>query len=68
MTPRYREMILGEDLVKIGELSGAFLAPPSGEHLMFAYFESSLVVRYIVEKFGFDNLLKILRDLMERGS
>lgn len=63
MTPRYREMILGEDLVKIGELSGSFLAPPSGEHLMFAYYESSLVVRYLVEKFGFESVLRILRDL-----
>jgi tetratricopeptide (TPR) repeat protein len=63
MTPRYREMILGDDLVKIGELSGAFLAPPSGEHLMFAYYQSSLVVRYLVENFGFESLLKILRDL-----
>lgn len=63
MTPRYREMILGEDLVKISDLSGAFLAPPSGEHLMFAYYQSSLVVRFIVEKYGFENLRKILRDL-----
>lgn len=63
MTPRYRDMILGEDLVKIGDLSGAFLAPPSGEHLMFAYYQSSLVVRYLVEQFGFESLLKILRDL-----
>lgn len=63
MTPRYREMILGDDLVKISDLSGAFLAPPSGEHLMFAYYQSSLVVRFIVEKYGFESLRKILRDL-----
>lgn len=63
LTPRYREMILGKDLRKISELSAAFLAPPSGEHLMFAYYESYLVVQFLVEKYGFEALRKILRDL-----
>ena len=63
LTPRYREMILGEDLRKISDLSAAFMAPPSGEHLMFAYFQSYLAVRFIVEKHGVDSLRKILKDL-----
>ncbi|MBI5772275.1 MAG: tetratricopeptide repeat protein [Verrucomicrobia bacterium] len=63
MTPRYREMILGESLTPIRELSAAFLAPKSDEHLQFAYYESSLVVEFIVEKFGLDSLKKILADL-----
>ncbi len=63
MTPHYREMILGKDLRKISDLSGAFMAPPSGEHLMFAYYESFLAVRFLVEKYGFENLQKLLRDL-----
>jgi tetratricopeptide (TPR) repeat protein len=63
MNPHYREMILGKDLHKISDLSGAFMAPPSGEHLMFAYYESYLVVRFLVEKYGFESLRKILRDL-----
>ncbi|MCA8991127.1 MAG: tetratricopeptide repeat protein [Planctomycetaceae bacterium] len=63
MTPAYRDMILGDDLTPIGELSGAFLAPPSGLHLQFAYYESSLVVEFIVDQYGFDALLHILDDL-----
>lgn len=63
LTPKYREMILGGELTPISELSAAFLMPPSGEHLQFAYYESSLVVQFIVERFGFPKLLAILRDL-----
>lgn len=65
LTPRYREMILGDDLTPVGNLTAAFLMPPSGEHLQFAYYESSLVVQFIVERFGFSKLQAILRDLGE---
>src|SRR5260370_29397706 len=40
MNPRYREMILGEDLTPVGRLSSAFLPPKSEMHVQFAYFES----------------------------
>ena len=63
MTPEYREMILGDDLTPVSELSGAFLHPASSEHLMFAYYESSLVVEYLVDRFGNDALISILNDL-----
>lgn len=63
MTPRFREMILGGSLTPVGRLSGAFLAPKDGEALMFAYFQSALVVDWIVERHGFDALKAILRDL-----
>ncbi len=63
ITPAYREMILGEDLTPVSDLSGAFLRPPSGQHLMFAYYESSVVVEYIVETFGMNVLVAILDDL-----
>lgn len=63
MTPQYREMILGEDLVPVSQLSGAFLRPKSGLHLQYAYFQSSLVVEYLVEQYGFDTLKRILVDL-----
>jgi len=42
MNPQYREMISGEDLTPVSELSAAFLAPESDLHLQFAYYESSL--------------------------
>ncbi len=63
MTPQYRQMILNGDLTPVSELSGAFLSPPSGLHLQFAYYESSLVVEYLIEKYGMDTLLRILTDL-----
>jgi len=63
MDARYREIILGNGLTPVGELSGAFLAPGSADHLQFAYFESSLVVDFIIGRFGLDSLKAVLRDL-----
>ena len=63
MNPQYREMILGDDLVPVSELSGAFLSPKSPLHLQFAYYESSLVVEYLVQKYGVDILKRVLVDL-----
>ncbi len=65
MTPRYRSMILGEDLTPVSQLSGAFLAPKSMAHLMFAYYESSLVVEFIVSRHGAPKLGEILKDLAD---
>ena len=63
INPLYRKMLLGDDLTPVSELSGAFLHPRSALHLQFAYFESSLVVEFIVEKHGFEALQKVLVDL-----
>jgi tetratricopeptide (TPR) repeat protein len=62
---RYREMILGDDLVPVGKLSGAFLAPKSSRHMQFAYLQSSLVVEYIIGKFGIEKLRDVLTDLRD---
>src|SRR5688572_16267257 len=62
---RYREMILGEDLVPVGKLSAAFLAPKSSRHMQFAYLQSSLVVEFIVGRFGIEKLRAILADLRD---
>ncbi len=63
MSLDYREMILGEDLVPVSQLSGAFLRPKSSMHLQFAYFESSMVVEYWIEKYGIKSLQRVLNDL-----
>ncbi|MFO1064651.1 MAG: peptidase MA family metallohydrolase [Pirellulales bacterium] len=63
LTPTYRKMLLGEDFVPLSRLSSAFLSPKSGMHLQFAYFESSLAVRYMVERHGMERLKKLLTDL-----
>jgi predicted Zn-dependent protease len=63
LSPRYRQMIMGEELTPISKLSAAFLMPPSAEHLQFAYYESSLVVQFLAERFGFPKLIALLHDL-----
>ena len=63
MTPRYRAMILGEDLAPVSKLSGSFLRPKSGAHLQFAYYESSLVVEWLIKKWGVEKMRALLADL-----
>jgi tetratricopeptide (TPR) repeat protein len=63
MNLAYREMIVGGELTPLGELSSAFLAPKDSLHLQFAYYESSLVIDFIVHRYGFDSLKGILADL-----
>jgi tetratricopeptide (TPR) repeat protein len=63
MNPEYREMILGDKLTPISELSAAFISPPTPNHLQFAYYESALVVEFIVDRYGLDSLKAILSDL-----
>lgn len=65
MNPQYREMILEGELTPVSRLSGAFMAPPTPMHLQFAYFEASMMVDYIVNRFGLGRLTAILRDLGE---
>jgi tetratricopeptide (TPR) repeat protein len=65
MTAQYRKMILSGELLPVSRLSAAFLQPPSPLHLQFAYYESSLVVEYLVEQHGLDTLKLILHDLAQ---
>ncbi len=60
---KYREMLLGEDLVPVSRLSAAFLAPKTPRHLQFAYLQSALVVEFIVGRFGIEKIRAILTDL-----
>ena len=63
MSPSYRMMMLGEDLTPVSDLSAAFLSPKSPLHLQFAYYESSLVIEFLVERYGLDSLLAVLDEL-----
>jgi tetratricopeptide (TPR) repeat protein len=56
-------MLLGDELTPVSQLSGAFLNPKTPIHLQFAYFESSLVVEHLVERYGIEVVKKILDDL-----
>ena len=63
MTPEYRDFILGGEMTPIERLSMAFLVPKSPEHMQFAYYQSSLVVEYLVKHFGELCISNILQDL-----
>ncbi len=63
MTPKYREMVLDGEATPVSQLSGAFLKPKSPAHLRFAYYESSMVVEYLVERHSLDALKRVLTDL-----
>lgn len=63
ISPTYRQMILSDDLTPVSQLSAAFLQAKSPMHLQFAYYESSMVVEYIVDEYGIEILRKILVDL-----
>ncbi len=64
MNADFRRMILEEKATTpVGQLSSAFLNPKSEDHLMFAYFQSSQVVAYLLEQFGAEKFQGILRDL-----
>jgi tetratricopeptide (TPR) repeat protein len=63
MTPQYRELILAGGATPVSKLSGAFLKPPTPMHLQFAYYESSMVVEYVLTRFGAPALQKVMTDL-----
>ncbi len=66
MTPDYRRMILEEDaLTPIRDMSQAFFQAKSGKHVMFAYYQSMLVVEHIVNHYGLEALRAILADLAD---
>jgi hypothetical protein len=64
MDATFREMVLDEEtLTPVSQFSGAFMNAKTQEHLMFAYFESSQVVEYLLEKYGKEKFQGMLRDL-----
>lgn len=63
MTPRYREMVLGDELTPLSKLTSAFMNAKSSLHVQFAYFESALAVEFLVKRYGFDALKAALDDL-----
>jgi tetratricopeptide (TPR) repeat protein len=63
MNPQYRDMVLSGKITPVSKLSGAFLKPPTPMHLQLAYYESSMVVDYVVSHYGAEALKKILIDL-----
>jgi tetratricopeptide (TPR) repeat protein len=60
---QYRQKLLDETLTPLSELSGAFLSPKSAMDLQFAYFESYLAIKFLVERFGHQALNGALDEL-----
>lgn len=65
MNLAYRQIIIKDTMTPLAELSGAFLTPKDGEALQFAYYESSLVVEFLVQRYGMDALKDILKQLRD---
>ncbi|MDX1952507.1 MAG: tetratricopeptide repeat protein [Verrucomicrobiota bacterium] len=63
INPEYRQMILDGEMAAITNLTSLFMSPKSGLHLQFAYYQSSLVVEYLVREKGIEPLKQLLRDL-----
>ncbi|MEZ6063757.1 MAG: peptidase MA family metallohydrolase [Planctomycetaceae bacterium] len=63
MSHEFRDRILEGNITPVSELSSAFLNAESGEDLNFAYYESSMVVEFLVQQFGTETLTGILSDL-----
>lgn len=64
MTADYRRFTLDEEtLTPMGRMSTAFLSPKSGEHLMFAYYESAQAVDWLLRTFGEEKFRAVLTDL-----
>jgi tetratricopeptide (TPR) repeat protein len=61
----YRDIIVHDKMTPLGDLSSAFLTPKSPQALQFAYYESSLVVEFLVQQYGMDALKGILKQLRD---
>jgi tetratricopeptide (TPR) repeat protein len=64
MDPTYRATILNKDgIVPISKLSSAFLTYQTLAQLQFIYYESSLVVEFLIKNYGIKSIKGILADL-----
>lgn len=62
MTPAYRQKILEGEIMPVSKLSSAFMR---SDDLQFAYYQSALVVEFLVEHYGFEKLMAVLKSLGE---
>jgi Flp pilus assembly protein TadD len=63
LTPQYREMINGDELTPMSQLTSAFMNAKSGLHIQFAYFESALAVEFLIQRHKLETLKSVLDDL-----
>lgn len=65
MTASYRDRILSGNMQPISSMSSAFLQAEDGEDIQFAYYQSYLVVEYLVKNFGMSSIRELLVSLGE---
>ncbi len=63
LTPDARERILAGKMQPISNMSAAFLQAKDMHDTEFAYFESMLVVQFLIEHYGFDHLVALLHSI-----
>ncbi|MDQ8204018.1 tetratricopeptide repeat protein [Pelagicoccus sp. SDUM812003] len=65
MSANYRDRILSGAMQTIGDMSSAFLKAEDGEDIQFAYFQSYLVVDFLIREHGMEAMRGLLADLGE---
>lgn len=65
MSLNYRERIMTGKTQPISRMSSAFLEAKDGRDTQFAYFQSALVVQFLVERHGFEKLRSLLKSLAD---
>jgi tetratricopeptide (TPR) repeat protein len=64
MNATFRELTLGEEtLTPLGQMSSAFLNAKDQDAILFAYYESSIAVEWIIQQHGWDKFRALLQSL-----
>ncbi len=63
MSVDYHNRIVNEHMKPISDMSSAFVEARSGDDTLFAYYQSYLVVDFLVTQYGFEPLRGMLADL-----
>ncbi len=63
LTPQFLQWIDDGDLLPISDLSAGFMQPKTPGHIEFAYYQSSMVVEYLLTNFDESKMADLLKDL-----
>lgn len=63
LKPQFLQWIEAGDLLPVSELTSGFMNPKTPAHIEFAYYQSSMVVKYLLEKYGDKLMADLLKDL-----
>ncbi|MEP7354091.1 MAG: hypothetical protein ABI824_12750 [Acidobacteriota bacterium] len=66
LSPREIAAIKGKQLLPIAELDRGYMHPTSPQQVVVSYYQGGRVITYIVEKWGFDTVLKMIDGFKNR--